>query len=204
MKSIHPAKLIHQFLLLQTSWLPFAATAHSSVVKQEWFFSCYQLFNGLWLGVLVVPVYQLIHGIFFSLNNWSQTQHFHSTVKWCWEQVPPSHEFHRLFVVFFFVQYKLEIYSSTIPTPTFSSVDLEVFIVCCTSALGRGQIQAMQCREGVLLAGRKEGLSSKAKLFKAQNLMQDQMAMQNVACMYPLPLEYGRQLLWIGLQLAKQ
>lgn len=79
--------------------------------------------------------------------------------------------------------------------PTFSSVNLEVFIVCCTSALGRGQIQAMQCRGRLLVAGRKEGISSTAKLFKAQNHIQDQRAMQNVSCMCPLPLEYGRKFL---------
>lgn len=43
------------------------------------------------------------------------------------------------------------------------------------------------------VAGRKEGLSSKAKLFKAQNHIQDQMSMQNVSYLCPLPLKYGRR-----------
>lgn len=133
MKSIHPAKLIYQFLLFQTSWLPFAATTHSLVVKQEWFFICCQLFSGLWLSVLVVSV----HSFQCKKKNPFSTTEVKPSIFTAFSSLEIKSYLLMNFrlSVLFFLQYKLEIYRCTIPTPTFSSV----FIVCCTSVWAKGK-----------------------------------------------------------------
>lgn len=154
MKSIHPAKLIYQFLLFQTSWLPFAATTHSLVVKQEWFFICCQLFSGLWLSVLVVSVhsFQCKKKILSPQlkSNPAFSQHFQvlrSSPTFSWIS-----DF--LFSSFFNISLK----STGAP---FQHQLFPVFSLFAALLFGqRANLGLAMWRERVVIAGRKEGRSS--------------------------------------------